>query len=221
MPLLGLIVQASFSFTKGAGGFSIAPCLRVQPFISEEDSVGYSICLGFLENAFWYNKIATDAEKLVTMTIEQFQNAFDQQQASPNDTFEYGNSVWRVSLSQNMYQIFTSRSPKKRLCWASGNLSEGSLMFTHLDRILTFLLDCGCRPDNFGDQGRGTFTALERHTAFEQENSLSSRLLELGCIFTLQTPYSLNGKRELQYMLSRGHDCACFSYLDDQNPFYL
>ncbi|KAJ5434000.1 hypothetical protein N7491_004595 [Penicillium cf. griseofulvum] len=84
--MLNFAIRASFSLSKGAGGYSIAPLLHLQPLLDAANSVGYRIISDFGTEL---DSKPTEHELSVNRTIQQLQRAFDLQEATPFDL------IWR------------------------------------------------------------------------------------------------------------------------------
>ncbi|KGO72666.1 hypothetical protein PITC_056520 [Penicillium italicum] len=133
----------------------------------------------------WRNTRDTpeDLKLIVDLAQQQFQQAFDRQEASPFD---------RIQDSDEENSLFDLAC--KRLC-----INLGSKDFEQYSSILMFLLDCGSKPSKEIDLMFG-------HTLFGGEGSLGLRLLDLGCSFTTHVPRSLSERQSILYLLSRGDD---------------
>lgn len=100
--MLGLAIRASFLLNKGAGGYSIAPLLHLQPLLDREDSVGVRIMtqLGFGGIS---RTTPNEVGLLVDRTIQELQHAFDLQKATPFDlTFFY------TGVSLSLFDVGTT-----------------------------------------------------------------------------------------------------------------
>lgn len=119
--LLGLTVAASFSLTRGAGGFSIAPCLSISVPVSKNSPA--------FRTMFFYPLMAKslDPAQFVDNTIELLKYLFEERQASPADTTSDGESLVDVgeftffsSLNTNLYLgrvlCVSSRFPMAQRC---------------------------------------------------------------------------------------------------------
>lgn len=92
--MLGLAIRASFLLNKGAGGYSIAPLLHLQPLLNEGDSLGWRIMTDFSIGGFYYttpNEL--ELRVLVDRTIQELQHAFDLQKATPLDLIFFDRGV--------------------------------------------------------------------------------------------------------------------------------
>jgi hypothetical protein len=100
--LLGLTVAASFSLTRGAGGFSIAPYLSIHIPVSRNSPA--------FRTMFFYPLMSKslDPADFVDNTIELLKHLFEEQQASPSDTTPDGESLVDVG-ENNFYILFFSR----------------------------------------------------------------------------------------------------------------
>lgn len=85
--LLGLTVAASFSLTRGAGGFSIAPSLSILIPVSKNSPA--------FRTMFFYPLMAKslDPADFVDNTIGLLTYLFQEGQASPSDTTPDGESL--------------------------------------------------------------------------------------------------------------------------------
>lgn len=83
--MLGLAIRASFLLKKGAGGYSIAPLLHLQPLLCIADSLGLRILNDFSYSACFQCSTPNDFESLMDCTVQQLQHAFDLQEATPLD----------------------------------------------------------------------------------------------------------------------------------------
>ncbi|KAJ5793745.1 hypothetical protein N7457_000344, partial [Penicillium paradoxum] len=89
--LLNLALKASFLVNKGAGGYSIAPLLHLQPLVGAEDSLGW-----FILNDFHFKTLigctvppADGFDSLLDDTQRQLQQAFDLQKSTPFDSISF------------------------------------------------------------------------------------------------------------------------------------
>lgn len=82
--MLGLAIRASFLLNKGAGGYSIAPLLHLQPLLDKSDSLGLRI-VNQLQFHRIYRTTPNELELLVDRTMRELQHAFDLQEATPFD----------------------------------------------------------------------------------------------------------------------------------------
>lgn len=81
--LLHLAITTSFSLSKGAGGFSIAPELHVQSVVSHCSWIGdfwQELNINFFNASTSLKK-----EKIVDNAINQLQQAFTEGRAAPSD----------------------------------------------------------------------------------------------------------------------------------------
>lgn len=100
--MLGLALRASFLLNKGAGGYSIAPSLHLQPLLNEEDSLGWRILTQSYSDRI-YGTAPNKLELFVDHTIQELQHAFDLQKATPLDL-----TVRHSGVSYSLFDVGTT-----------------------------------------------------------------------------------------------------------------
>lgn len=111
--MLGLALRASFLLNKGAGGYSIAPLLHLQPLLNEGDSVGWRIRRDFYFGGTFRAR-TNELELLMDRTIQELRHAFDLQKATPLDLifFDRGVSYSLFDVGTTPFQSHTFLSHK-------------------------------------------------------------------------------------------------------------
>lgn len=92
--MLGFAIRASFLLTKGAGGHSIAPLLHLQPLVEITDSLALKIFSNFFICA-----TSGDLRPLVDHTLQQLQQSFDLQEATPFDL------IWVWDREMSLFDV--------------------------------------------------------------------------------------------------------------------
>lgn len=83
---LSRAITLSFSLSKGAGGFSIAPVLRIQVLLGERSWVSQKLRLFNTFNHLFIPHCDGNLDNLVY----EFQNVFSEGKATPSDMVSYG-----------------------------------------------------------------------------------------------------------------------------------
>jgi hypothetical protein len=100
--MLNFAIRASFSLSKGAGGYSIAPLLHLQPLVDRRDSVGYRIIIEF--GPIYHSK-PNEVELKSNRVRQELQCAFDLQKASPFDL------IWVRDREMSLFDVGAPRIP--------------------------------------------------------------------------------------------------------------
>lgn len=89
--LLARAVQASVSFTKGAGGLSLSPTMRLRSLVPSE-----SPAFALIGERFPWEMSANDIETVVNQRVQSLRQIFQDRKASPYDVDVYGNTLLHV-----------------------------------------------------------------------------------------------------------------------------
>lgn len=84
--LLRVAVTASFSLSKGAGGFSIAPSLSVQTILKYSDSI---LKLQMIQSINMKKTTVSEFDQTIDHCIRQAQQAFSAGKSRPSDIFYF------------------------------------------------------------------------------------------------------------------------------------
>ncbi|KAL4897053.1 hypothetical protein BDV59DRAFT_169682 [Aspergillus ambiguus] len=160
--LLGLTVAASFSLTRGAGGFSIAPCLSINFPVSKNSPAFYRM--------YTYTFVAKDQDPaaFVDDTIELLKYLFTERQATPSDTTSDGESLVHAA------------------CFAFWQASKWHAnAYTHFSRLILFLLHGGATLDRSRLRQTGLDTLLAAFPLDKDEHGLLRLLIQQGGFLTV------------------------------------
>ncbi|OQE40847.1 hypothetical protein PENCOP_c005G00683 [Penicillium coprophilum] len=168
----------------GAGGYSIAPLLQLQPLLDKEHSVAYRISAD-LEYSLAERPTPNEYGLHVDHVIRQLQQAFDLREASPFDKVEWHGT------ERSLFDLFY---------WSCLEQPAATDEAEHRLRLLVFLLDCGSKPNR--DILLGYLSSL-RELCF-----LDSRLPDPDYCVTIYVPSSPVERRSIRNLLSQGHECT-------------
>lgn len=89
-----LALEASFTISRGAGGFSVSPFLQVRGLV-HDDSPAFKLVEACMENLSLLKDEKCDAN--VTDSLQQLRSLFDQGKATPGDVDSQGHTLFHVS----------------------------------------------------------------------------------------------------------------------------
>ena len=92
-PLLAGTIQASFTMTRGHGGFSISPTLAFNPIVSSDALAFKAIDISFLNITS-----STEMQEMFAFRKQALSCLYLEGKASPRDIDEEGNTVLHVSF---------------------------------------------------------------------------------------------------------------------------
>ncbi|CRG85434.1 hypothetical protein PISL3812_02496 [Talaromyces islandicus] len=160
--LLGLTVAASFSLTRGAGGFSIAPYLSILIPVSRNSPA--------FRTMFLYPLMAKSLSPadFVDNTIGLLKYLFEEQQASPADTTPDGESLVDAA------------------CFAFHQGSQWHRhAYTHFSRLIMFLIHSGAMSDRSCRKHTGLDSFLGAFPLEEDEHGLFKLLIQRGAFLSI------------------------------------
>jgi len=92
--LLKMALEVSFTFSRGAGGFSVSPFFRVRGLV-RDDSPAFKLLWARFNSALILTDMEVEAKN--TDTLQQLRSLFDQGEAAPGDVDPEGRTLFHVS----------------------------------------------------------------------------------------------------------------------------
>ncbi|KAJ5370920.1 uncharacterized protein N7496_007012 [Penicillium cataractarum] len=186
--LLRVAVTASFSLSKGAGGFSIAPSLSVQTILKYNGSM---LELQFRRHLNMGKRTTAGFNEVVDNCIRHLQHEFSAGKSKPSDIFYFDDGPREYSMTSYVdgLVVFATANTRNQL--------------PGLIKLTKFLIDNGARPNNTFSQG--ALRGLLRFARFqEEEYALASYLVDHGGPCTLDDGTLNHIERyNVKYILAR------------------
>ncbi|KAA8651634.1 hypothetical protein EYZ11_004882 [Aspergillus tanneri] len=185
--LLGLTIAASFSLTRGAGGFSIAPTLTFQVPMSPNSPGFRTLYLyGFMGKS-------QPPAQFVDNTIELLKYLFVERVVSPSDMTVNGGSL----LDAACFAFYSCSS------WHANAYAEFS-------RLFMFLLNNGALPDTSHTRARtGLDSFVGAGALGEEEFQLLSLLIQRGGFLTIEAVFGSSlSKANVRRVLSENEEAV-------------
>lgn len=130
--LLANTVRATISFTTGAGGISISPCLRLRALVPKSSPAFQLLDRKALSARFGWTSPTNEPCKYFESALQQLYELFQARVASPTDISEDGETLITVSKSVSSERLDTD------VCEQTLCRSSDLLMYNHGEAFQSF-----------------------------------------------------------------------------------